>query len=575
MIRFAYLIPRLIIIALIALALFIGSDPLVRKIVTAKLENATGAKVEIGQLRSSLMHQKVFLKDIAIADPRSPMKNLIQAELAFVEFDAKSLLHRNVVIEKSQMSGVMFGVPRSETGQLDSHRHAPQEAPDWTPKTFQTAEQLGRRWLDQLPGNNSPEKVKFELNQTIEGMNRFWGPEFVQLLSQIKTLQQDSASLRATVNPDPTNTLRTKFVNSEVHFKAIATRTQQIQNRLYELQQTAAANREALTRAYQRDIQQLRQSTEVPTFDSAAISQLLLAKSQEKQIGEIIRWFHWFRESIPDSATDFQMKPKRGEDLLLARTNRKPGFLIKAMDMEGEGRLANRHFNFAGTAYNITPQPKNHDQPTTFELRAQGDQHVVVSCTLDRRGQDPIDSLKIICPDLKMDAQLLGDPESMLVTMGAGNRVQADIQISAIGDQLSGKLIFRHTDVTLHVDQLHEMAGGKSVALQMNQGLISVDRFESRVTLSGTVKDYQYQFKSDLGNRFANSVNTLLTQKGDTHIAETKRALDRQLATQLQKLESDIVLQIQQLAQLLHAESNELAELKELNLDNALRRQFR
>ena len=43
MTRWTYLIPRLIILSLIALALWVGSDPLVRHVLVKNLESTTGA----------------------------------------------------------------------------------------------------------------------------------------------------------------------------------------------------------------------------------------------------------------------------------------------------------------------------------------------------------------------------------------------------------------------------------------------------------------------------------------------------------------------------------------------------
>ncbi|MFK7768997.1 MAG: TIGR03545 family protein [Mariniblastus sp.] len=571
MIRFAYLIPRLIIIVLIAFALLAGSDPLLRKIVISKLEHATGAKVEIGQLRSSLMDQKVFLNGVAITDPRSPMTNMVQADQAFFEFETASLLNRKIVIDSGRMSAVMFGVPRSENGILSPSNSVSEEVAPWEPKVFASAKQIGQTWLDQLPGESRSQNFPFELDQQVERMNKFWQPKFAELAQSIQTIQAEKASLKTSVRPSspgPLNTLRTEFVNTDDKFRSLNLKTSKIQASLYELHQTALENREALARAYQRDVQKLRQNPQAPSFDSDALSQLLLAKQLEKQVGEVVGWFQWFRTAVPDTEKDFQLEPARGVNILFAKGDRSPGFLIRTLELEGEGKIANQHFNFAGTAENITSQPKNHDLPTTFELRAQGDQHIAMTCTLDRRSEEPVDKLQVLCPDLQMDSQLLGDRDSMLVTLGAGNRIQADLNIQASGDRLSGELIFRHSDVSLHVDELHEMAGGKTVALQINQGLAGVDRFVSRVTLSGSVDDYQYEFNSDLGTRFANSANVILTQKGEASIAKTKSILDERYATQLQAVDTKIVQQLQQLAQLLRAESVEMAELQKLKPKN-------
>ena len=184
-------------------------------------------------------------------------------------------------------------------------------------------------------------------------------------------------------------------------------------------------------------------------------------------------------------------KSKRGLDLKIPLAKKTPGLLIKSIDIEGEGRFANRHTKFAGTAFNLSSHPHLLDQPASFELRAQGDQHVIVNCVLDRRSERSIDSLNIVCPDLEIrDSQILGEPNSLQVTMGPRSRIQGDIKIQAIDNQLSGEIIFRRSNVALHVDKLNSLAGGDDTALKINQGLSGLNQFESRIQISGTFEDY-------------------------------------------------------------------------------------
>ena len=156
MTRWKYLIPRLIILSLIALAVWVGSDPLIRRVLVNNLESATGAKVEIGHLRTSLNKRQIFIEDLVIANPRDPMMNLFQADMAYVELDTKSLLNGQVVIERGQTSQAVFGAPRTNSGALQGSPQAPVESRTWKPKTFEPIEQIGLRWLDQLPIKTQP-----------------------------------------------------------------------------------------------------------------------------------------------------------------------------------------------------------------------------------------------------------------------------------------------------------------------------------------------------------------------------------------------------------------------------------
>jgi uncharacterized protein (TIGR03545 family) len=87
----------------------------------------TGAKSEFGQVRSALPSGKLFLKDVRIADPQEPMKNLLQADMAYVQLKLEPLLWRRFVIENGQANQLMFGAPRTESGAL-SGNHAFNEA---------------------------------------------------------------------------------------------------------------------------------------------------------------------------------------------------------------------------------------------------------------------------------------------------------------------------------------------------------------------------------------------------------------------------------------------------------------
>jgi uncharacterized protein (TIGR03545 family) len=565
MMRFTYLIPRMVIIGLIALAIWVGIDPLVRYVVVSRIENATGAKVEIGHLRTSISNQKIFLKDVEIADPRSPMKNLVQAEMAYVELNPQSLLGRQFVIEHGQTSQVVFGAPRTDSGALEGFPHVgAAEEFTWQPKQFEPIEKIGLNWIDQLQpyDTDSLSIENLELVQATVQQDQFWTDALATQQQNFLALQEKIAKLKKIARENE-NPLRPRFVSTDAEIQALASQTKAIEARLFELQKIAISNRDSLELFHHRDFEKLRQSVQTTSFDSDSISRLLLTRLQEQRVAEVINWFQWFRSAIPDPATDFQPKHKRGVDIQLSGVKPGPKFLIKSIDLEGEGRFANRHINFAGSAYDLTSEPALHDRPASFELRAQGDQHLIVTCMLDRRGDEPIDRLKLLCPDTELPEQVLGEENSILVTMGPASRMQAEIQIQALGDQLTGELVFRHSNVVLHVDKLHEMIGGSNTALQMNQGLAKVNRFESKITISGTPDDYHYQFQSDLGSRFSIAVNTLLTDKNEQQITKRKQDLDQLLMRQVAKLDNEILPQLQKLARLLNAETIEIASLRD------------
>ena len=570
MMRLSYLIPRLIILCLLAFAVLASKDSLIKKTIVSKLQDTIGAKVELGQLRCSLRNKKLFIKDLAIANPNDPMTNLFQADMAYIDLNASSLLSRRIVIDHSQTSNVIFGAPRLSSGALEGSDPKKMPLPyKWFPQKTKPIGEIGLSWLDKLP-LNSPQiapNTELAISKVANQYLEFWPQALENQKLSIAGLEQKTSRYKEITQDQEklTNPLRPIQINPHVVFTEISTSTAAIQTRLNELNQALATNRLALHNAYQKDLLQIRApSSQSTKFDSESVNELLLTELEARHIGEIIGWFHWFRQALPDTKTDFRPRAKRGIDVKIPSTVRKPGFLIKSIDLEGDGRFANQHTSFAGTAYNLSNEPELHDEPVSFVIRAQGqgENHVMLNCVLDRRGDSPVDTMNIVCPSLELESQLLGDEKSLLVTMGSQSRLQAEINIQAIDNQLSGEIVFRHSNVALHVDKLNDLAGGKDTALQLNQGLASLDNFTTKITLSGSIENYQYVMRSDLGDQFARAVDSVLSNSERKHFAKSKLMLEQKLNSELQKLNNQIAPEIEALNKQLNAKTVEVADLR-------------
>ena len=283
---------------------------------------------------------------------------------------------------------------------------------------------------------------------------------------------------------------------------------------------------------------------------------------QSRNVNEIVQWFRWFRSSIPDPEKDFYPVRQRGTDIVFNGVQPQPRFLIKSLEIDGEGRLAGKHFNFAGTATNLTSQPELHDQPVGFHLRAQGQQHLIVDCTIDRRTDSKIDSINIQCPDLNIDAQVLGNRNSISVKMEP-SRLQAEIALTMVDDQLEGELVFRHSEVLMLVDQVHKLAGGQDTALRLNQDLAAIDKFQTYVQVSGTLEKPEFRLRSDLGTKFAAAMNHIVSERLQQQVASYQSRLDEVLDAEISELDETIQTNLHDLSQLLNGEANVISKLQE------------
>lgn len=563
MIRWTYLVPRLIILGLLSLAVWMSWDSLLRSALVHYGESFFGSRIEIGYLSSSLAEgdsksresesgeaqpadAHLFLQDLQIADPRDPNRNLIQADMAYLNIDVQDLLRRRFRIRSGKSSQVAFAAPRTTTGLLPNQspresRHTPNSdqadtvLPDRDEKTAET------KWLDQL--RSSVPAISENPSQSLHQAQRVgdqWNSTFAGSRRDISALNAEIDRIADLVEQDSANPLRSRYDDVLSEIDQLQENSAAIERQLANYVVATRSDLDSLVQAGSAIQDRLQQHTSDISFEAEALSNLLLEESQRQTVDEIMRWFAWFRAAIPEMQTDFRTAAPRGTNVVFAGKSPEPEFLIDSLNIEGSGRFANQHLNFAGNVFNLSSQPQHHSQPVTFDLRAQGNQHFVIHCTVDRRDDKATDTLSIRCPDLRVASAPLGTESSLLVSVGPNLKMQAEVKLHGDGDQISGELTFRHSHVSLHVDKLHDLAGGKDAALKINQQLAQFDQFQTKVRVSGTESNYRMQLESELGDLFAQALTHISNQAVTNKLTQQVERLKQQHQAVLSETERSI-----------------------------------
>ena len=137
-----------------------------------------------------------------------------------------------------------------------------------------------------------------------------------------------------------------------------------------------------------------------------------------------------------------------------------------------------------------------------------------------------------------------------------------------MGEQISGTIKLRYSNIALHVDSLNAFAGGKLTALQMNEGVTAIDNFESVITISGDQNKIVFESQSDLGQQFATAMNSTLKQRtGNT----VQQQLDELLALKKQiidQLQSQVENQLERLQAAISSNQTRIANLEAVTKSN-------
>ena len=563
--RWTYLPPRLVILGLVSLAIWASADPLTRMIIVSGIENRTGGKVDVAQLRCSIGNQKLYLKEIVLADPDDANRNLLQADMAYLNFDANALWRRQLVVTDGQTSRLMFGTPRAPAPATALAQV--EEKPPVSDLAGDKTEKIGQAWLDGLvlPNNQLAKLADLETTQANERIVASWDKELQQVAQAVVEIKKLTADLKDLAGQDRSanNPLRRKWQdNSNLRLQAMETQNKDVAVKVASLRERLRNDIASIERAQQIDAEKISKSATPMQLDGDRLSSLLLADVHASFVDQSVEMFKWFRNARPEISQDFAPKSQRGVDVRIKGTSANPSCWIKKIEINGEGRLLGQHFDFSGNAYNLSTEPELLDEPATFEIHAQGQQHAAVACTLDHSDQEPVDTIKITCPELNLGERTLGEKDSLQLTLGDSNKVSAEVNLTSVGDQVTGTIKLRYTDVALHVDSLNDFAGGRVAALQMNEGVTAIKNFESVITIRGDQNQIVFESQSDLGQQFASAINKTLKQRTGNSIQQQLDALQAIKVEVVDQLQSRVESQLQRLQAAISGNQSRIANLE-------------
>lgn len=564
---FVYLIPRSFTVVLLLLAVFLGADPIVRQAIIQNLEARFGAKVGISKISSDLFQGKVYLRDFSIADAQSPMTNLFQADLTYLKFDHAKLLDRQVVVSQARTSRVHFGAPRTHAGNrpgqiLESKPKPPQQAEFADNQT-----KIRTTWQDQFQAKFEQVELS-ELPVTLfavaKAINERWNRDFEQHHQKLETVNQKILRLveadpqlldfrnqatGATAARRPVNPLR-KVSSTKKVPKLLAetlAAIDELKRQQLVLQQNARSDIEALEVAYKRDISTVSDSKTDQDIGvlPQTISDLLLTQLHQEVAGDALALFAWFKSK--KTLARLNKPAARGVEYF-QECFANPSVVIDMIELDGETIFANEHFHFVGHAFNLSDMPSGHDQPTRFELRAQGQRHFHINCVLDQRGGMDRDSLSIEFPSFHLGEQTLGSPNEMLVALSPGTRVNGKIELVTEGEQLSGKMNLDFSNVALVVQQLNDIAGGKEIEVRLNHQLSTLDNFQCTSEIGGVTHYPTVELQSSLGEKIAVAMESVsdLTQKNALLVRSRK--IDDFYRSRVQPLQQNIKTEVDKIS---------------------------
>lgn len=511
--RWSYIITRGLVVGMVWAFFTYAFDPILRQGAIVAGQQAAGAKVDLESLTTGFFPPRVVVSNVAVANADAPDTNLVEFAELRGNVSGMALMRGSYVIDEATVAGLSWNTQRAESGKLDdvSEEEAAEEPDEGESKLGE----LGKQWADDLFGRAKLEydPRNLETVRLADQLEDEWKRDFDDLEVRAKNIETQYKQLKdlikAAKGGNPLKKLE-QYRRVAENGERLLGQVRTTHNDLQGLIPKANKDVQALDAARERDQIRIRQKIQNLTLNGDELSEFLLGPTLHNRLDQALSWIRW----ADDRAEVFSSGPKpqrsRGEDILFPIPNEHPKYLVRLINVSGQGEVGGQDLAIEGTISNVTSDPKKLGKPTVVRMSGRGEADVEMKAVLDRTGEQRINDLDLESLLSSTTEMKLGDNDSLIIEARAES-TRWHVQLKTVGDQLQGRIILSQQPATL-TPRLPEKADDalqRIVAASMQ----NIDRIEATVDLSGTIRKPRLDLSTNLGPIISEGIQRGLGQE--------------------------------------------------------------
>ena len=499
MIRWRFVITRLIIIIAVIVLLRCGLGPVASYVTVRGLESVTGAKVDIAKTRVGLFPPRIQFIDVAVADPRDDkeMRDAFRAETIDLVIDGDALLHRRWVASDGRITGIQIGSQRELSGHIV---HLDDQEPESASDSPTMLSRLLRAATDEVSDQANAIVDDLETVRLSKEIRIRWEDEYKSLVVRARNLEKQIRTVRDQARGID-NPLR-----DWPELERTLAQAREARNELMSVRQAI----DSLPERLQADLARLDQAKQI---DLAKVDKYVPGDlSQPSEFGidmvtEAIRTqiqqVRGYLEGGRTLANYTIVAPKnsrvRGVNHDLVGMHR-PNLMVRRCEVGGLMRADGNTYAMTGIVENLTPTPDLLAEPTRARLRLEGPEILRVEYVRDRRKGSDVDLLTLHWPQTDASPMRFGNDHDAGISVEGGQR-ELWVQIRSEGDQLQGRLVSKQTGLKMNLSLAPKYAD-TAAAKSLQSSLAAVDQIEIDASFEGTWKDMDLDLNTNLGQIF-------------------------------------------------------------------------
>lgn len=542
-------------------------------------EALVGAKVEIDDLRLTLIPVGIRFSRLQVADPREPFTNMIETGTVAFELDFGQLLRGKYIIETMEAHDLILGSERKTDGSLPKARQsrmppAQTASPDGPPLAAE---------MDSLRAEKKRESPLFDpaslrslvnIDSLLDRENLATLRHIDSLRQQVKRVEEEWKNTQEELDKSRQRIVeierRVKAINVQ-ELKSLPALTEAVKNvdaikkeageltsSIQTRKNAVVASLDALNRSVRSiddlvrsDFESLLRAARLPDVSMRGLAEMIMGPEIFRKAGEYLSYVDFARQNIRNSSpTPQKTSPPRlqGQDIPFPSERAYPKFWIKKILVSG-GTARDRNPNYfyaKGEILNISSNQTLTGFPLTVDLTAEQGRgtKAALKASIDRRSQEPLDTYMAQLSGLPIAAMNLGRSDFMPSRItGARGEFTVQAKVPRTGFD---------ADAQIHLSSLalkFEREPRTTIERLVRDVLASISAVRLKLRLWRTQGGLQVAFETDLDNHLAVQARRV--------IGEEVARLRNELRT---KLEKRVTEQRTQIERLVNGKKEEITE---------------
>jgi uncharacterized protein (TIGR03545 family) len=425
-------------------------------------EKLAGAKVEIDDLRVTLMPIGIRWEKMQVADPDDGWRNLFETRRVEFSLNAGQLLRNKYIIESMEIHELVVGTKRTTDGSLPRApeipgaggkgpsftalaRNALDNAVEKTPLTNLALTQ-GRMNVDSLIKALDIRTLRSldSVRQHVLTVSRQWEA----LAGELELSRKQLADIEARV----TGINPSQLQNVQAVASALATADDAVKS-LTEIQTTFAGRKESVQRDLKTlsssmadvekvaadDFARLKGMARLPNLHSSGIARMLVGDEMYTRALTALRWIDVARDHLtsPREKPGEEKPPRlKGQDIRFPADRAYPKFWVKKALVSGgtDSTAAAEYVHARGEITNITDDQRVTGSPMTASLRGVegGGRAFSLSGLFDRTKETPFDEYTAVLDGVPLAAFRLGSSGFLDATL-TGAKMHSSVKVTVPG----------------------------------------------------------------------------------------------------------------------------------------------